>query len=151
MDSLIGSIESSILGRRGGRALNDPLNPILSEGQEAEPYQDVRHLPHLLDLGRPGVLTGKSLGHLLAALHSLRSNDYSPPECLPRPWEQVTIPEGYSLNEPYDLTVISMPPEMYEVSEDSVNSGEGQIGNIKFFADDVGVGISHDPKYCIRC
>ena len=41
VESLIGSIEEAILGRHGGRALNDPLCPILSEGQEAEPYQDV--------------------------------------------------------------------------------------------------------------
>lgn len=47
------------------------------------------------------------------------------------------MPEGQSLAEPYDLSTISMPPEMYEVNEDSVNGGEGQIGNIKFFADDV--------------
>jgi len=30
-----------------------------------------------------------------------------------------------------------MPPEMYDVNEDSLNGGEGQIGTIKFFADDV--------------
>jgi hypothetical protein len=74
---------------------------------------------------------------LLAALHAFRSNDYSPPECLLRPWESVVIPEGHSLSEPYDLSVISMPPEMYDVNEDSLNGGEGQIGTIKFFAEDV--------------
>jgi len=79
----------------------------------------------------------QSLGHLLAALHAFRSNDYSPPECLLRPWESVVVPEGHSLSEPYDLSVISMPPEMYDVNEDSLNGGEGQIGTIKFFADDV--------------
>ena len=79
----------------------------------------------------------QSLGHLLAALHAFRSNDYSPPECLLRPWESVVIPEGHSLSEPYDLSVISMPPEMYDVNEDSLNGGEGQIGTIKFFAEDV--------------
>lgn len=30
-----------------------------------------------------------------------------------------------------------MPPEMYDVNEDSLNGGEGQIGTIKFFGDDV--------------
>jgi hypothetical protein len=30
-----------------------------------------------------------------------------------------------------------MPPEMYDVNEDSLNGGEGQIGTIKFFAEDV--------------
>jgi len=49
----------------------------------------------------------------------------------------VVIPEGHSLSEPYDLSVISMPPEMYDVNEDSLNGGEGQIGTIKFFAEDV--------------
>lgn len=39
---LIGSIEEAILGRSGGRTNNDPLNPILPDGQEPEPYQDVR-------------------------------------------------------------------------------------------------------------
>jgi hypothetical protein len=81
----------------------------------------------------------QSLGHLLAALHAFRSNDYSPPECLLRPWESVVVPEGHSLSEPYDLSVISMPPEMYDVNEDSLNGGEGHIGTIKFFADDVSI------------
>jgi nuclear cap-binding protein subunit 1 len=49
----------------------------------------------------------------------------------------VEVPEGHTLSEPYDLSVISMPPEMYDVNEDSLNGGEGQIGTIKFFADDV--------------
>jgi nuclear cap-binding protein subunit 1 len=83
------------------------------------------------------VADDQSLGHLLAALHAFRSNDYSPPECLLRPWESIVIPEGHSLSEPYDLSVISMPPEMYDVNEDSLNGGEGQIGTIKFFAEDV--------------
>jgi hypothetical protein len=104
----------------------------LSEGQEAEPYQDVSLL--LLAFSEAD---DQSLGHLLAALHAFRSNDYAPPECLLRPWESVVIPEGHSLSEPYDLSVISMPPEMYDVNEDSLNGGEGQIGTIKFFAEDV--------------
>lgn len=130
---MFSSIEAAILSRKGGRSLNDPLNPLLSEGQEAEPYQDVS--THALSLKRHA--DHQSLGHLLAALHSLRSNDYSPPECLPRPWERVEIPEGHSLAEPYDLSTVSPPPEMYEVNEDSTNGGEGQIGSIKFFGDDV--------------
>jgi hypothetical protein len=130
VESIFSSLEAAILGRRGGKALNDPLCPILSEGQEAEPYQDVS--PYDVDNANR-----QSLGHLLAALHAFRSNDYSPPECLLRPWESVLIPEGHSLSEPYDLSVISMPPEMYDVNEDSLNGGEGQIGTIKFFAEDV--------------
>jgi hypothetical protein len=114
--------------------LNDPLCPILSEGQEAEPYQDVSFF-----LLARSEADDQSLGHLLAALHAFRSNDYSPPECLLRPWESVVIPDGHSLSEPYDLSVISMPPEMYDVNEDSLNGGEGQIGTIKFFAEDVSV------------
>jgi len=132
VESIFSSLEAAILGRRGGKALNDPLCPILSEGQEAEPYQDV--ISHCLS---GSVADVKSLGHLLAALHAFRSNDYSPPECLLRPWESVVIPEGHSLSEPYDLSAISMPPEMYDVNEDSLNGGEGQIGTIKFFAEDV--------------
>jgi len=137
VESIFSSLEAAILGRRGGKALNDPLCPILSEGQEAEPYQDVSHLWS----ARCGA-DEQSLGHLLAALHAFRSNDYSPPECLLRPWESVVVPEGHSLSEPYDLSVISMPPEMYDVNEDSLNGGEGQIGTIKFFAADVS-----DPPY----
>lgn len=136
VDGLISSIEGAVLGRRGGRALNDPLNPILSEGQEAEPYQDVRLLT-VPSLRKSFLTTTQALGTLLAALHALRSNDYNPPECLPRPWESVTVPEGSSQAEPYDLTAVSMPPELFEVNEDSVHGGEGQIGTIKFFADDV--------------
>lgn len=133
---MFSTIEAAILSRKGGRALNDPLNPILSEGQEAEPYQDVS----IRWYGRAACTDCQSLGQLLAALHSLRSNDYSPPDCLPRPWEQVVIPEGHSLAEPYNLSTVSPPPEMYEVNEDSMNGGEGQIGGIKFFGDDVSGG-----------
>jgi nuclear cap-binding protein subunit 1 len=49
----------------------------------------------------------------------------------------VVVPEGFSLGEPYELGAVSMPPEMYDVNEDSLNGGEGQIGTIKFFSDDV--------------
>lgn len=130
---MFSTIEAAILSRKGGRSLNDPLNPILSEGQEAEPYQDVS----IFESSLRTCADPQSLGQLLAALHSLRSNDYSPPECLPRPWERVEIPEGFSLAEPFDLSTVSAPPEMYEVNEDSMNGGEGQIGSIKFFGDDV--------------
>ena len=45
--------------------------------------------------------------------------------------------EGLVQSEPYDLTAVSMPPEMYDVEEDGRESGEGRTSSIAFFAEDV--------------
>jgi len=42
VETLVGSIEMAVLGRRGERAMLNPLAPILPYGEEGEPYQDVR-------------------------------------------------------------------------------------------------------------
>ncbi len=47
------------------------------------------------------------------------------------------LPEGTEQTEPFDLTSASMPPELYDIDEDRWQTGEGQISDIKLFADDV--------------
>lgn len=79
----------------------------------------------------------KSLSHLLSALHALRHDAYSPPDCLPRYWESAPLREDLQQAEPYDLAAVSMPPEMYDVDESSREAGEGRTGGIALFAEDV--------------
>ncbi len=46
-------------------------------------------------------------------------------------------PEGTELPEAYDVTAASMPPELYDIDEDRWQVGEGQVGNIVLFGEDV--------------
>ena len=46
-------------------------------------------------------------------------------------------PEGMEVAEAYDVAAVSMPPELYDMDEDRWQVGEGQVGNIILFADDV--------------
>jgi len=80
----------------------------------------------------------QTLNQLLAALHALRDNAYSPPDCLPRYWESAPLQEGLVQSEPHDLVTVSIPPEMYDVDQGSRESREGRTGSITFFGDDVG-------------
>ena len=85
----------------------------------------------------------QTLDHLLSALHGLRESGYLPPSCLSRHWEASPLPEGMIQSEPYDLAAVSMPPEMYDVAEESREAGEGQTGGLTFFAEDVSSSSSN--------
>ena len=80
----------------------------------------------------------QTFGDLLAALHALRSNGYAPPACLPRPWEDMPLSDDVEQSEPVHLEAVTMPPELFDAGEGSEN-GEGQIGPLRLFADDVRV------------
>jgi len=82
----------------------------------------------------------QSLSQLLSVLHVLRGEGYAQPECLPRYWESASVAEGLvqsELAEPYELSAVTMPPEMYDAHQDSREAGEGRTGSIAFFAEDV--------------
>ena len=86
------------------------------------------------------MLLDQSLNQLLSALHALREASYTPPHWLPQYWKDMSLPAGaFGLvtRESYDLSIVSMPPEMYEADEENRHGGEGRTGNIAFFADDV--------------
>ncbi|WWC85240.1 uncharacterized protein L201_000102 [Kwoniella dendrophila CBS 6074] len=119
VENLVSAIEGYIIGRRNEtKALIDPFSPILASGQETTPTPD-------------------TLDNFLSALHALRANFFNPPESLPRHWESVVLSEGTIQAEPYDIAPISMPPEMYAVDAHELDKGEGLIGNIQLFADEV--------------
>ncbi|WVW83418.1 hypothetical protein I302_105438 [Kwoniella bestiolae CBS 10118] len=119
VENLISSIEGYIIGRRNEvKSLVDPFSPILSEGQEPNPTPD-------------------TLDNFLSALHALRANSFAPPNSLPRYWEHATLSEGAIQSDPYELSPVSMPPEMYAVDSNDLDKGEGRIGNIRLFGDDV--------------
>lgn len=84
-------------------------------------------------------LTLQSVAEFLAALHALRADGYAPPSVLPRPSESVTLPEGAILPDPYNLSPVNMPPDLYEGSDDLDNGqvGEGQAGCLRLFAEDI--------------
>jgi hypothetical protein len=67
----------------------------------------------------------------------LRQDGFNPPDCLPRYWEGMALPEDMTQSEPFELTVVAMPPEMFDVFEDPLHDGEGLIGPIDIFAEDV--------------
>nr|XP_018264090.1 uncharacterized protein I303_03968 [Kwoniella dejecticola CBS 10117]OBR86248.1 hypothetical protein I303_03968 [Kwoniella dejecticola CBS 10117] len=119
VEGLITAIEGYIIGRRNEvKSLADPLSPILAVGQDATPNPD-------------------TLDDFLSALHALRANFFNPPTCLPRHWELYTKNEDTVQSEPYELSPISMPPEMYAVDAYELDKGEGRVGNIRLFADEV--------------
>lgn len=37
----------------------------------------------------------------------------------------------------YELPTVSMPPELYDIDEDRWQVGEGQVGNLPLFGEDV--------------
>lgn len=75
------------------------------------------------------------MDHLVNALRSLQAENYAAPSCLPV--HRIEVPEGYQISELYELSVVSLPPELFDIDEDRWQVGEGQVGNIKIFADDV--------------
>ncbi|EIW70239.1 hypothetical protein TREMEDRAFT_43823 [Tremella mesenterica DSM 1558] len=120
VEHMIGMIENAILNRGGGKVLYDPICPIMPRGQETEPYQD-------------------SLGNLLASLHALRSSDppFVSPQSMPRPWEEMSLPEGMVQSEAVYLEAVSMPPELFDSGDVLEKDGEGLIGSLRLFGDDI--------------
>lgn len=55
------------------------------------------------------------------------------------------LPEDVVQSEPYDLAAVSMPPEMYELDEDSREAGEGSTGTMAFYAEDVSI-LPNEPE-----
>ena len=73
-------------------------------------------------------------------MQDLRQNAYAPPTCLPRHWEAIPSPsEGVTQSDPYDLTAVGMPPELYDVDEakEGPDANEGKSGRLALFAEDV--------------
>ncbi|OCF55167.1 nuclear cap-binding protein subunit 1 [Kwoniella mangroviensis CBS 10435] len=119
VENLVSAIEGYIIGRRNEvKSLVDPFSPVSLDGQEHTPTPD-------------------TLDNFLSALHALRADSFAPPHSLPRYWESATLSEGTIQSDPYELSPISMPPEMYAVDSNELDKGEGRIGNIKLFGDDV--------------
>ncbi|WRT66889.1 uncharacterized protein IL334_003852 [Kwoniella shivajii] len=119
VENLITSIEGYIIGRRNEvKSLINPLSPILPIGNESSPNPD-------------------TLDNFLSALHALRANAFNPPECLPRYWESSILDENTTQSDPYELATVSMPPEMYAVDAEELDKGEGRIGNLRLFAEEV--------------
>jgi hypothetical protein len=70
-------------------------------------------------------------------LRALQADSFALPSCLPTYSSGIAIPEGFVEAEAYELSSVSMPPEMYDVDEDRWQVGEGHTANLKLFADDV--------------
>jgi hypothetical protein len=70
-------------------------------------------------------------------LRSLQADSFALPACLPAYSSGIEIPEGFVEAEAYELSSVSMPPELYDVDEDRWQVGEGHTANLKLFADDV--------------
>lgn len=47
------------------------------------------------------------------------------------------LPDGAVLPEPYVLSSVSMPPEMYDPDEENPEDGEGRTGGLRLFGDDI--------------
>ncbi|WWD15707.1 hypothetical protein CI109_100129 [Kwoniella shandongensis] len=119
VEALITDIEGYIIGRRSDlKILADPLTPLTASGQDPSNHSD-------------------TLDQFLTALHSLRADAFAPPEVLPRYWEQVRDDPDAIQSDPYELAPVTMPPELYEVDQDDLDVGEGHIGALKLFAEDV--------------
>lgn len=133
---MIEQIEGSITSRIAGKAVRIPFATILPEGQEPEPYMDVSCSRAR---GRPRRVMAdeKTSDELLTALKALQLESFVPPACIPIHSAGIFVPEGFREAETFDLSAVSMPPELYDVDEDRWQVGEGQTGNIKLFADDV--------------
>jgi hypothetical protein len=72
------------------------------------------------------------LSHLRSALQELQSGSYAPPDCLPTYWQAAILPEGALQSDPFDVTPVNMPPELYEVLENSTTAGEGKTGRAEW-------------------
>ncbi|ORX39663.1 MIF4G like-domain-containing protein [Kockovaella imperatae] len=118
LETIMGQLEHAINSRSVNTDLIDPIAPILAEGEEKETFRD-------------------TLGELATVLEDLRSRAYEPPDCLPRYWEEIQLPEGCSRSPLFDLAAASIPPEMYEAGEPSMEDGEGRTGGLVLFAEDV--------------
>lgn len=70
-------------------------------------------------------------------LRALQADSFALPACLPTYSSGIEIPEGFVEAEAYELSSVSMPPELYDVDEDRWQVGEGHTANLKLFADDV--------------
>ncbi|WVQ71472.1 hypothetical protein IAR50_001010 [Cryptococcus sp. DSM 104548] len=118
VEGLISRIEGYILGRRdGSKPLCSPVAPIVAAGQEQPQYPDV-------------------LDNLLAALHAFQASNWASPKIVPSYMRELVLAPGPAPTA-YELQDVSMPPELYEEDADDAEAGEGQIGTLQFFADDV--------------
>ncbi|WVN89018.1 uncharacterized protein L203_104234 [Cryptococcus depauperatus CBS 7841] len=119
LEGLMSKIEVYIIGRRSeSKALQNPFAPILPNGQEQEPYLD-------------------NPDNLLAALHAFQASNWNAPSILPSYFPEIVPSPSSTVPVPYELQEAMMPPEFYESDMDEVNSGEGQMGTLKLFADDI--------------
>jgi nuclear cap-binding protein subunit 1 len=73
----------------------------------------------------------------MAALHELRASEWQAPAVLPRPSESAVIPEGATMPEPYAISPVYMPPEMYDVDEENPQDCEGRTGGLVLFNEGV--------------
>ena len=74
---------------------------------------------------------------LIIMLRALQTDSFALPACLPSYSAGIAPPEGYDEAEAYELSSVSMPPELYDVDEDRWQTGEGHTANLKLFANDV--------------
>ncbi|BEI93243.1 uncharacterized protein CcaverHIS019_0508710 [Cutaneotrichosporon cavernicola] len=118
LESIVRTIEMFVTGRKGTRSLVNPLAPILAEGEEPEAYAD-------------------PLSHLMTALLELRASEWQAPAILPRPSENAVIPEGATMPDPYAISPVYMPPEMYDVDEENPQDCEGRTSGLVLFNESV--------------
>ncbi|GMK55464.1 hypothetical protein CspeluHIS016_0205200 [Cutaneotrichosporon spelunceum] len=118
LESIVSTIETFVVGRKGTRSLANPLAPVLAEGEEPEAYAD-------------------PLSDLMEALSELRASEWQAPAVLPRPSENAVIPEGATMPDPYAISSVNMPPEMYDVDEENSQDCEGRTGGLMLFNEGV--------------
>lgn len=70
-------------------------------------------------------------------MQALRTDDFASPSCLPAHFTGIIPPEGLDLADVYELPTVSLPPELYDIDEDRWQVGEGQVGNLQLFAEEV--------------
>ena len=80
---------------------------------------------------------------LLIALKGLQAESFALPACIPSYSTEIAPPEGFTEPESFDVSAVSMPPELYDIDEDRWQAGEGRTGNLKLFAEDVSFIPSH--------
>ncbi|ODN84817.1 hypothetical protein L202_00685 [Cryptococcus amylolentus CBS 6039] len=118
VDAFVSRIEGFILGRRNeSKSLHSPVAPIVAAGQEQPQYPDV-------------------LDNLLAALHAFQASNWASPKIVPSYMREIVLLPG-AAPVAYELQDVSMPPELYEEDADDAEAGEGHIGVLNFFADDI--------------
>ncbi|TXT14535.1 uncharacterized protein COLE_00728 [Cutaneotrichosporon oleaginosum] len=118
IEGIVDSIEKFVLGRDDKRSFFKPHAQFLPRGVEPKPYAD-------------------PLDDLLSALRELRASEWQAPAVLPRPSEEAVIPEGATMPDPYAISPVYMPPEMYDIDEENPQDCEGRTGNLELFSEGV--------------